>query len=72
MNRIELRDCISTSILNMFSYFIVGLCETSLLSSGMSEVSSTWGTRFEIKPTVAPTGKEVPVLPFELSSKDWP
>lgn len=28
--------------------------------------------RFEVKPTVAPTGKEVPVLPFELSSKDSP
>lgn len=26
--------------------------------------------KFEIKPTVAPTGKEVPVLPFELSSKE--
>ena len=26
--------------------------------------------RFEIKATVAPTGKEAPVLPFELSCKD--
>lgn len=26
--------------------------------------------KFEVKPTVAPTGKEVPVLPFELSSKE--
>ena len=26
--------------------------------------------RFDIKPTIAPTGKEVPVLPFELSNQD--
>ena len=69
-------DCISTYSQHprVFFNLIVCLCETSLSEIPVTEISEVPapGTRFEIKPTVAPTGKEVPVLPFELSSKDWP